>query len=161
MRHERALAKDSYDKVGAPHLWAAGPQLAPLAPTEIQGHEAAVQMPTPAAPDVPAAVGAMIAASYAALIAAFAIATVGSAQSIYAVTISALFLVAYFTVPRIFLAVEPKARERSSFDRFMIEGIETLTGHNSGSAALVQMLIVPVSLTFAALAMGVAAAIFM
>ena len=146
MRHQRALDKGSYDKVDAP-LIATG-----------QEH---VQAPTPSAPDIPAAVGGMIVAAYAGLVAAFAIATVGSAQSIYAVTIAALFVVAFFTVPRIFLAVEPKERKRSSFDRFMLDGIQTLTGHNSGSAALVQMLIVPVSLTFAALAMGIAATIFM
>lgn len=161
MRHEQALDKSKYSKVEAPSLWTTGSDLVPMPITEVENREPAVQLPTPSAPDVPAAVGAMIAASYAALIAAFAIATVGSAQSIYAVTISALFLVAFFTVPRIFLAVEPKARQRSSFDRFMLDGIQTLTGHNSGPAALVQMLIVPVSLTFAALAMGIAAAIFM
>lgn len=157
MRHERVLDKASYDKVEAPHLWVAGAQVAPLPVGEIE----AAHMPTPAAPEVPAAVGAIIVAAYAALIAAFAVATVGSAESLFAVTISALFLVAFFTVPRIFLAVEPKARERSSFDRFMSDGIHTLTGHNSGAAALVQMLIVPVLLTFAALAMGIAAAIYM
>ncbi|WP_166042170.1 hypothetical protein [Sphingosinicella sp. YJ22] len=157
MRHERVLDKASYDKVEAPHLCLAGAQVAPLPVGEIE----APHMPTPAAPEVPAAVGGIIVAAYAALIAAFAVATVGSAESVFAVTISALFLVAFFTVPRIFLAVEPKARERSSFDRFMSDGIQTLTGHNSGAAALVQMLIVPVLLTFAALAMGIAAAIYM
>jgi 3-oxoacyl-(acyl-carrier-protein) synthase len=39
--------------------------------------------------------------------------------------------------------------------------METLTGHSTGGAALVQMLIVPVSLTFGILAMAVAAAIYM
>lgn len=160
MRHERALDKGKYSKVEAPTLWTAGAQLAPIPVTEVEEREP-VQMPTPAAPDVPIAVGGMIAVSYAALIGAFALATVGSAESLFAVTISALFLVAFFTVPRIFLAVEPKARRRSSFDRFMLDGIQTLTGHNSGPAALVQMLIVPVLLTFAALAMGIAAAIYM
>ena len=161
MRHERALDKGEYSKVEAPTLWTAGAQLAPIPVTEVEEREPAVQMPTPAAPDVPVAVGGMIAVAYAALIGAFALATVGSAESLFAVTISALFLVAFLTVPRIFLAVEPKARKRSSFDRFMLDGIQTLTGHNSGPAALVQMLIVPVLLTFAALAMGIAAAIYM
>ena len=161
MRHERALDKGSYSKVEAPSSWTAGAQLAPMPVTEIEQIEPAAQMPTPSAPEVPAAVGGMIAAAYAALIAALAVATVGSAQSVFAVTISALFLVAFFAVPRIFLAVEPKARRRSSFDRFMLDGMQTMTGHNSGPAALVQMLIVPVLLTFAALAMGIAAAIYL
>ena len=161
MRHERALDKGKYSKVEAPTLWTAGAQLAPMPVIEIEECEPAVQMPTPAAPDVPAAVGGMVVVAYAALIGAFALATVGSAESIFAVTVSALFMVAFFTVPRIFLAVEPKAKKRSSFDRFMLDGIQTLTGHNSGPAALVQMLIVPVLLTFAALAMGITAAIYM
>lgn len=161
MRHERALDKGSYSKVDGPSLWTAGAQLAPIPVIEVEERLPATQMPTPSAPEVPAAVGGMIVLAYAALIGAFAVATVGSAESLFAVTISALFAVAFFTVPRIFLAVEPKAEKRSSFDRFMLDGIETLTGHNSGPAALVQMLIVPVLLTFAALAMGVAAAIYM
>ncbi len=161
MRHERALDKDTYSKVEAPTLWTAGAQLAPMPVIEIADPEPAAQMPTPAAPDVPVAVGGMIAIAYAALIGAFAVATVGSAESAFAVTISALFVVAFFTVPRIFLAVEPKARKRSSFDRFMLDGVQTMTGHNSGPSALVQMLIVPVLLTFAALAMGIAAAIYL
>ena len=161
MRHERALDKASYEKVDAPHLRTGGPQVAPLPIAEYAGHGAEAQVPTPSAPEVPAAVGAMIVAAYAGLIGAFAVATVGSAQSLFAVVIAALFVVAFFTVPRIFLAVEPKTQKRSSFDRFMIDGIQTLTGHNSGPAALVQMLIVPVLLTFAALAMGIAAAIYL
>lgn len=161
MRHERALDKGNYSKVEAPSLWASGAQLVPMPITEVEEREPAAQMPTPSAPEIPAAVGGMIVLAYAALIGAFAVATVGSAESLFAVTISALFAVAFFTVPRIFLAVEPKAKKRSSFDRFMLDGIETLTGHNSGPAALVQMLIVPVLLTFAALAMGIAAAVYM
>lgn len=161
MRHERALDKASYEKVDAPHLWTDGPQVVPLPIAEFAEHEAVAQAPTPSAPEVPAAVGGMIAIAYAGLIGAFAVATVGSAESLFAVVIAALFVVAFFTVPRIFLAVEPKAQKRSSFDRFMIDGIQTLTGHNSGPAALIQMLIVPVLLTFAALAMGIAAAIYL
>ncbi|MEL1765999.1 hypothetical protein, partial [Acinetobacter baumannii] len=85
-------------------MWTAGAQLAPMPVIEIEESEPAAQMPTPAAPDVPAAVGGMIVVAYAALIGAFALATVGSAESFFAVTISALFMVAFFTVPRIFLA---------------------------------------------------------
>jgi hypothetical protein len=41
----------------------------------------------------------------------------------------------------------------------MEQGMETLTGHSDAGAALVQMLIVPVLLTFAILATGIYAAI--
>jgi hypothetical protein len=77
------------------------------------------------------------------------------------ITISALFLVAYFTVPALFLRQEQKNGRRPSLDRFMRDGIETLTGHSTGGAALVQMLIVPVFLTLGVAVMGIAAAIIM
>ena len=43
----------------------------------------------------------------------------------------------------------------------MRDGMNTLTGHSTGGAALVQMMIVPVLLTFGVLLMGVAAAMMM
>ena len=46
---------------------------APLPITDIEARKLAAQMPTPAAPDVPAAVGGMIVIAYAALIGAFAV----------------------------------------------------------------------------------------
>ena len=64
-------------------------------------------------------------------------------------------MVVFFTVPRIFFAIEPNGERRVSFDRFLAHGIDTFTGHNSGKAALVQMLIVPVLLTLGVLAMGI------
>jgi hypothetical protein len=43
----------------------------------------------------------------------------------------------------------------------MRDGMDTFTGHSSGGAALIQMLIVPVLLTLGAAGMGIAAAIIM
>jgi len=157
MRHQQALEKDSFAKVDVAALWPTGTQVAPLPVPDVD--QPAVQLhttPTPSCPDVPASVGGLIAASYAALIGAFAVATIGSAHSWYMITISALFVVAFFTVPRIILGMEPKQGVRPDFDRFMAEGMETLTGHSSGGAALVQMLIVPVSLAFGILAIAIA-----
>ena len=162
MRHEQILDRDSYTKVDVAAVWPVGGQVAPLpvpeaAQTPLEVHA----VPTPSCADVPAAVGGLIVASYAGLIGAFAVATVGSAHSWYMITISALFVVAFFTVPRIFLGIEPKQGARPDFDRFMAEGMQTLTGHSSGGAALVQMLIVPVSLTLAMLAIAVAVSVIM
>ena len=159
MRHEQVFEKDSYNEVSVAHVWPTGEHLAPLPISNRKEAQPAEHFaPTPAAQDVPAAVGGMLAAAYAALIGAFALATAGSAESIYVITISALFVVAFFTVPCIFLRVEPKVGSRTSFDRFLRDGLVTFTGHCTASAALVQMLIVPVSLTFAVLAIGIAAA---
>lgn len=162
MRHDQILAKDSYTKVDVAAVWPAEGRVVelPLVPQAKAGN-AKVQpfAPTPAAPDVPAVVGGMIAASYVALIAAFAIGLAGSAQSIYAIAIVGLLLVAFFAVPRIFFAIEPQQKPRTDMYRFMREGMETQTGHSSGKDALILMLMVPVLLTFGAIAMGVIAAV--
>lgn len=158
MRHDQILKKDSYAKVDIAAVWPVGTQIAPLPVPDVE--QAAPEepfMPTPSAPDVPAAVGGLIAASYAALIGAFALATIGSAQSIFAITVSIMFVAIFFAVPRLILGMEPKQGRRPSFDQFMDRGMDTLTGHCSGGAALVQMLIVPLSLTLGTLVIAVAA----
>ena len=113
----------------------------------------------PAAPDIPGSVGGLIAASYVSLIVALYVATAGSLSSIFAIAIAALFVAIFFTIPRIFFAVEPMTGRRPGFSKFLKRGIETYTGHSSGPAALVQMLIVPVFLTLAVLAMGLIVAL--
>ena len=159
MYREQIVAKQGYDAIDIAAVWPTSAQLAPLPVWELERiTERPEYRATPAAPDVPAAVGGIIAASYAGLIAALAVATVGSAESIFVIVIAALFVIAFFTVPRIFFAVERDSGARTSLDDFLNNGINTFTGHNSGKAALVQMLVVPVMLTFAVLAMGIAVA---
>ena len=159
MRHEKLRVTDSHEKVDIAAVWPAGAQIAPLPILDIEAPAASMAGPAPAAPDVPGAVGVMIVGSYAVLLGTFALGTIGSAYSIYMITISALFLVAYFTVPWLFFRQEPKNGRRPSLDRFMRDGMETLTGHSTGREALVQMLIVPVFLTLGVAAMGITAAI--
>jgi hypothetical protein len=162
MRYEQVRAKDSFTKVDVAAVWPSSPTVAPLPLLDIEEvAEGRVFSPTAAAPDLPVAVGKLIVCSYVALLGSFALAMVASAHSIFMITISALFLVAYFTVPWLFFRQEPGQGVRPSFDRFMRDGMETLTGHSTGGAALVQMLIVPVLLTFGVLLMPVAAAVFM
>jgi len=159
MRHEQIKVKDSYGKVDVAAVWPSTGQVAPLPIPDIEPSAAQeVFRAAPAAPDVPAGVGILIAGSYAALVAAFAFATVASSHSIFMIVISALFVVTFFTVPRIFLGTEPKSGRRPTLERFLSQGMETLTGHSSGRDALVQMLIVPVSLTLGVIVMGIAAA---
>ena len=112
-----------------------------------------------AAPDVPGSVGGMIVASYVALIGALYVATAGSLSSIFAIVIAAFFVVMFFSVPRIFFAVEPMDERRPGLGTFLKRGMKTFTGHSSGPAALVQMLVVPVFLTLAVLAMGLIVAL--
>jgi hypothetical protein len=160
MRHEQIATGNRLTELDIAAVWPGNTPFAPVSLPELprlgdpDGYRAAL-----AAPDVPAAVGRLIVLAYSALIAAFALAAAGSRESIFMVSISALFVVVFFTVPRLMLGVEPKGASRPSFSRFLESGMDTFTGHSTGQAALVQILIVPVFLTGAVLVMGVAAAI--
>ena len=162
MLHERIRHRDDHWPANVAAVWPASAQIAPLPIPDIEERRPfEVHQPTPAAPDVPSGVGVLIVAAYCALIASLALASVASRESAFAIVIAALFLVAFFTVPRLFFGTEPANGRRPSLDRFLADGMETLTGHSSGPAALVQMLIVPVFLTIGVLGMAIAAAIYM
>jgi hypothetical protein len=79
-----------------------------------------------------------------------------NAESAFVISIAALFLVAFLSVPRIFLAIEPETARRPSMSAFLERGMQTATGHLSGRGALVQMLVVPVLLSLGVLAIGIA-----
>ena len=113
----------------------------------------------PAAPDVPAAVGVMLFGVYLLLVAALALATAGPGESKFAIAIAGLFVVAFFSVPRLMLAQEQDNGGRTSMERFLSKGIETFTGHCSGRAALVQMFVVPVTLIAGILMIAIVVAI--
>lgn len=123
--------------------------------------EPAPTLPTPAAPDVAAGVGGLIVGVYAALLMVFFALFAGSLMALFAITICAGFVGIFFAVPRIFFALEPDDTRRPSLPAFMHKGIETLTGHSSGSEALVQMLVVPVLLTLGLLVMGIVGKIYL
>jgi hypothetical protein len=108
-----------------------------------------------AAPDIPASIGMLLFGAYFALIAALAIATAGPGESKMVLTIAGLFVVTFFAVPRFIFAQEPEQGRRPSLSRFRATGMRTLTGHCTGSAAMVQMFVVPVALTFGMLAIAV------
>jgi hypothetical protein len=109
-----------------------------------------------AAPDLPPAVGRLIAGAYVALIGVLAATMARNAESAFVISIAALFLVAFLSVPRIFLAIEPETARRPSMSAFLERGMQTATGHLRGRGALVQMLVVPVLLSLGVLAIGIA-----
>lgn len=159
MRHDSLKDPDSFDRVSVPAVWPRATQVMPL-PVADAVDEVAEQVTsaTPAVPDVPPAAGIMIAGTYVALLAALALVTAGSGKSIFAIVIAAFFVFMFFSVPAIFFGVDGANRAPRSFNRFMQEGMQTLTGHCSGKAVLIQMLMVPVLLTFGVICMGIAAA---
>jgi len=108
-----------------------------------------------AAPDMPASAGAMVVAVYVALIGAFALTLGHGAQAKFVILIDAFFVAMFFAIPIIFLRLENDASRRPSLNSFLKGGIVTATGRISGGGALVQMLIVPLLLLFAILAVGI------
>ena len=159
MRHERISPTNV-----AAAAWPAGIEslvLVQSAPREAPGAEQAMATPAAAVPDIAPGVGRLIVAAYAGLLTVLFAFFTGSALALFAVTIAAGFAVAFFTVPILFLKVEADRSRRPSLDGFLYKGMETLTGHCSGRDALIQMLIVPVLLTFGLCAMGIAGAIFL
>jgi hypothetical protein len=131
---------------------------APLA--EAAPDDSAPLRPTPAAPDVAAGVGILIIGAYAALILVFFALFAGSATALFMVCIAAGFAVTFFTIPRIFFAIEADPSRRPSLPAFMHSGLQTATGHSSGRDALIQMLIVPVLLTLGLAIMGIVGKVY-
>ena len=124
------------------------------APIALEANAERRAQPTPAVPDMPKAAGAFMIASYAALMAAFVV-TIHGARADFAMVIAAFYLAMFFAVPAVFIGVEGDSARRPDLLEFLDRGIETATGPISGKGALVQMLIVPVLLAFAILAMGI------
>ena len=153
MRHDQLKRRDSFDVVEIAAN--EGPAAAALAQMDF-GRE---RLPERAVPDVPALVGIMIAASYLLIIILFAvtIANVGAGPFIIAIDLA--FLAAFLAVPVIFLKQEADPARRPTFGRFLSQGMQTYTGHVSGKGALTQMLVVPLLLAFAVLAIGIIAII--
>ena len=111
--------------------------------------------PAAAAPDVPAAVGRLIVAPYVALLGVFFALFAGSPLALFSIAVCAVFVAMYLAVPRIFFAVEADPARRPSLSQFMHSGIQTLTGRTGGRDALIQMLIVPVLVTFGLMTIGI------
>ena len=161
MRHER-ISQANVAAAWPRPIDAFVPSVPLHADTRQAPADAAPAMPTPAVPDVAAGVGGLIVAAYLGLILTFFAFFAGSLESIFAISIAIGFVGVFFAVPRVFFSVEPDSgRRRPAMHEFMHRGMDTLTGHSSGRDALVQMLIVPVLLTFSILAMGIAATIYL
>ena len=139
MRQQELRNPEAFDLVDAPKAEAASEQRA---------------QPAAAAPDMPKAAGIFMIASYTALMGAFVV-TIHGARADFAIVIGCFYVTMFFAVPAIFFGVEDDRVRRPSLLEFLDQGVETATGRISGGGALVQMLIVPVLLAFAILAMGI------
>jgi hypothetical protein len=153
MRHEQLKDQGSFEVVEIPAN--EGPAAAALAELELGRRTG----PQAAVPDVPPAVGLMMVGVYVAIVGLFALTIANAGQGPFMIAIDAMFLLAFFAVPAIFLKQERDPSRRPTMSRFLAQGMQTYTGHVSGGGALAQMFIVPVLLAFAVLAIGIIAAI--
>lgn len=142
MRHEQLENRESFDIVDVAKAW---PNASEIEPSLSRAA---------AAPDVPAAAGGLMAATYGALLAAFTLLITHDRSSMFAIVIGAFYLVMFFAVPALFFRIEGDTTRRPELSLFLERGMQTATGHISGMGALVQMLVVPVLLTFGVLAIG-------
>ena len=140
MRQQQLHSTEAFELVSPPNL-------------SVSDASARLQ-PAPAAPDMPRAAGLLIIASYAMLMCAFVV-TIHGARADFAIVIGAFYLAMFFGVPAVILGVEGETIRRPDLREFLDRGIETATGRISGAGALVQMLIVPLFLALAILAMGI------
>lgn len=155
MRHDWLQHRDRFDIVDVAAVWPRGDGAVQAPLGEIEA--GAPASPAPSVPDMPVAVGKLIVAIYAAIIAAFALTMAKGGQASFMIAISAFYVAMFLAVPRIFLGVEGDRSRRPSWREFLARGMQTQTGPMSGRAALVQILIVPVLLLTAISAMGLIA----
>jgi hypothetical protein len=155
MRHDQLKRREDFDIIQI--ATNEGPAAPAIAEMDLeQGRR-----PQTAVPDMPHAVGRLIVAAYAALIGVLAITMARNASTAFVIAIDVAFVVAFLSVPAVFLGIENDSATRPNLHRFLNDGIQTATGHLSGSGALVQMLVVPVLLCLGLLAMGVTALIIL
>lgn len=131
-----------------------------LAASEAVSH-AANQQPATAMPDLPVGAARLLVSAYAGLIAVLFAFFARSPLVTFSLVICAFFVATFFAVARTFLAVEADPAVKPTMDRFLRDGMETLTGPCGGRDALVQMLIVPALLMLGLGAMGVAGTVYL
>jgi hypothetical protein len=159
MRREQFSSTANAREVPVAAVWPQAYEAAVIAAAQDAKPDAAAT-PAMAAPDVPAAVGRIVVGSYVLLVGTLFAFMARSPLAAFSIGIAALFVIIYFAIPLLFLKVEGDPSRRPSFDRFMDEGMATLTGRTGGKDAIVQMVIVPVFLTFGLAAMGIAGLAF-
>lgn len=111
-----------------------------------------------AVPDVPVSAGVMIAGSYGLIMAGFFLGFAHGRDAVMMVVISALYATIYLTVPAIMLHAEGRG-SRPNMQRFLRDGLNTWTGHASGRAALIQIMLIPLAIALAVFAIGIVAAV--
>ena len=134
---------------------------AALAESESASLPTVPAQPAPAMPDLPVGAARLVVSAYVGLIGVLFAFFAGSPLATFSLVICAFFVAMFFAVAKTFLAIEADPTVKPSMDRFLRDGIDTLTGRCGGRDALVQMLIVPVLLMLGLSAMGVAGMVYL
>jgi hypothetical protein len=112
----------------------------------------------PVATTLPTAVPAIAAAGYAGILAAFWLSFAANAEAGLSIAIGIVYAAVYFGVPYVLVRTAdrhaPPSRPKSLSD-FTHGRFDTNSGQISGTAALVQIVLIPVSLALCAVAIGV------
>jgi hypothetical protein len=145
MRHQELHNNEAFDIVDLAQVW----------PERAAELESNAERGAKSVPDMPVAAGVMVVGAYAALMGAFALTLGQESHAAFAIAIGVFFVAMFFAVPLVFLRLEADGSRRPDLSAFLELGIDTATGRLSGAGALVQMLIVPLLLAFAILAIGV------
>ncbi|WP_077147438.1 hypothetical protein [Sphingopyxis sp. KK2] len=128
----------------------------PGAPGGRHANQRATAFAEAAAPDIPAEIGRMMLWSYALMMAALFLFFATSVEASMMVVISAGYTAIYLGVPAILIAGEGRSGGRSMAD-FLSKGLVIATGHIGGREAAAQILLIPVAITIAIIAIGTAA----
>jgi hypothetical protein len=161
MRHEQLRQADSFDLVDVAAIWPNGAALgAPLGEIERAVGGTTVRGEAALA-DMPVAAGKALIAAYAGLMGAFVLTMAKGGEASFAIAISGFYVAMFLGVPALFLHVERRPERRPALANFLEQGMDTATGYISGAGALIQMLIVPVLLTMAILAIGTIALVIL
>ena len=106
--------------------------------------------------DLPPEVGWYVVGVNTAILVAFAVTFLGSAETLFVLGVCAAYLAAYVGVPIVMLRIEAEHRDlpRTPYAAFLQHGLLTLTGRVSAGAALAQILTVPLCLFGAAAGIG-------
>jgi hypothetical protein len=109
-----------------------------------------------AAPDVPAGVGAAIAAAYGLMMVGFLTFFVGSADNLLALGVDAVYLAMFLGVPALMFGIEHRSR-RITWFQFLNKGLVTWTGHVGGREAVAQILTIPFTIAAGIFGVGLIA----
>lgn len=110
-------------------------------------------LPERLVPDLPPAVGFMLVGAFAWIIGAYLITFRSDLQALEMVVVDAVYASVYLGVPWIVLKLEPRTGPNPTLAVFLDRGLQTFTGHLTGTHALVQILTIPVALAGATTAM--------